>query len=121
MVTKGFPAQVGHWTKVLVFKEGSEPAGLDLKVLAQWIATALAGNPLVVNIGVAGRVNRILVVMAREAVFNAATLESLHDDIGDPCLVVGQVVRNHLIFTFDDGVIERLDRADGLKINLIAA
>lgn len=120
-MAEGFPVKVGHWKKVLVFKEGSEPVGLDLRILAQWVATALSGNPIVVNVGVASRFNHILVIMSRESVIAEATLESLHDDISDPCSVVAQVVRNHLIFTVDEALIKRLDCSDGLKINLTAA
>lgn len=117
----GLPAKVGHWKKVLVFKEGSEPACLDLRTLAQWVAAALSSNPIVVNVGVASRYNRILVIVSRDSVVADAVLESLHDDMSDPCLVVAQVVRNHLIFTVDEELIKRLDCSDGLKIDLTAA
>ena len=123
----GFPASVGHWREVLVFKEGSEPRDLDLRILAQWVAAALRSNPAVINVGVASRFNRILVIMSKdsfesaEPAIIAATLVSRHADMTDPIQVVGELIRNHLIFTFDEGAIERFGHSDGLRIDLVAA
>lgn len=113
---------VANWRQIYTVKEGADWPAFTVAVLAWWIRSVVADNPLVVNVGFNDHLGKIIVVLSRQEVDRLLELREARLQVTSlyqgAFYIPGEFERNLLIFSVGQGDLLVLDTAEALCLKL---